>query len=219
MGAEEPGGFFYFEKERWQGHLHLVARSGVVDFAASIEFEDTVVAFAFQEFSTDVDVGRAVFEDGVASMMVVCSRRRDGCGRRQINRWLRQTKPSSGWPAPDISPLCLEDEERSGHIHEVGRPRLPAGHICHERILELVSLWDSHHSQTGRKLTIAPLSVPDRLGMMDWLLVICAVSQKCANAHAKEIAGEPKAIFNIEEMVEKGLMTPYRTIIPPPLEE
>lgn len=216
MGTQNAERFIRFEHERWQGHVHLTAYSGVTDFAGSVRFEDAALAVARYEFGSGIEHGRADFEDGVAWMSVICSRGRSGCGRRQIKRWLERVKPDGGWPEPDLSPLRLEDEDRGGHIHQVGRPRLPIGDVCAERILELISSSDAHRSQTGRHIMLAPLTPSDKEGTAEWLVIVCAVSPECVEKHGEEIAGKPRGVRNINKMWEDGSASPSSVVRPPP---
>lgn len=212
----QPSQFISFKQERWRGHVHLTAYSGVTDFVSSVRFEDATLAVARHKFSAGMECGRADFEDGVALMSVICSNEQPGCGGQQINRWLERVKPLAGWPEPDLSPLRLRDEDCGDHVHQVGRPLLPVGDVCADRILGLVSSWDSYHSQTERHIMLAPFAPPDREGTAEWLVIVCAVSGECVMKHVEKIAGESREVRNIEEMRKEGSISPSAVVRPVP---
>ena len=201
----DVGRWVSFRSERWQGHPHYVAYSGVLPFAQSVRFETAVLAVARHEFGAGVEHGRADFEDGVAWMSVVCSRGRNRCGRKQIDRWLNRVEPEGGWPPADIGPLGLTDALFEGCDHQVGEPMLPPGDVCAERVLTLVSGWDTEHDQLGRYVAMSAVAPPDEEMMSKWLICVCAQSQECAMRHLKGLTGTPtRRVTNINEMLDAG---------------
>ena len=193
-----------FRENRWQGHVHLVAYSGIVPFLESIVwaqgcYDKTRLTYPGRE----VSVGHAPYPDGEATIAVICLQDDLKCARHQVRRWMNQVKPSDS----DFErhfPLPLDLIAYEGCSHLAGRFDYPPGEITAERVehavkaafnppegqmgayfvaAEDVGLWEGMLQEVGGVARIVVCERPVDDGMC---VVRHSVSLVCPDADQEE---------------------------------